>query len=689
MEEARITIDAQVQLRRDTEANWSSVNPVLRDGEAAYSKDVHRLKIGDGARHWADLPYILGGSGGGGGESGESGDLDDVMRRLGIAESEIAELYAFVGAIGSGVTLASLLGGYLPLSGGTISNDYEEAPLKIATTAYEWVALRLKTKTSAIGGSLVYAGGSEWKVTDDGWNQSYALLHEGNFTNYALSKSGTAADSDKLKGKGAWEYFQRYGTIRSQSDMDALDKARCGVYQINHYSPVEGAYDYGQLLNFHDIAGVAQIYFADYNRGVYVRYNWNGYSQDVGSWKRLAYTTDNVASADIAKTAERLTKTLSNESINLWQNDGVQMISVTDEGYEAFGAPKRWISGLSVLTSYVGWQLVCGASRWNSTDFFIRKRSDENTFTEWKTLAFLDSNVASATKLATSRKIWGQSFDGSADISGALTGVSYIAMNGHIGGLTYINDNATNGFMFGSRSAVGSEGGALIYAYGNTPISMYAGGWERMHIASNGNVGIGTDEPAYKLDVRGNLATIGDIRLREGSFYLQNDKSLRFYLNGNSTDMDVFRVSTSNEIEIGGDAPSYGVNTIIKGKKIILRQNIWDTRLEIAENGDTYINKNLNLAGTAYINGEIYLGNDAEGIFYYKSIPRLCYHNQGTWVSNLITFEHTKVTMHQDTVFNGSIKIGDATISWDASANALKVDKNFYSPNQVSAGGRA
>ena len=45
---------------------------------------------------------------------------------------------------------------------------------------------------------------------------------------------------------------------------------------------------------------------------------------------------------------------------------------------------------------------------------------------EWKPIAFTDSNVASATKLATPRTIWGQSFDGTQDITGALTSSSII-----------------------------------------------------------------------------------------------------------------------------------------------------------------------------------------------------------------------------------------------------------------------
>lgn len=40
---------------------------------------------------------------------------------------------------------------------------------------------------------------------------------------------------------------------------------------------------------------------------------------------------------------------------------------------------------------------------------------------DWKRIAFTDSNVASATKLATARTIWGQSFDGTGNITGAMT----------------------------------------------------------------------------------------------------------------------------------------------------------------------------------------------------------------------------------------------------------------------------
>jgi hypothetical protein len=48
------------------------------------------------------------------------------------------------------------------------------------------------------------------------------------------------------------------------------------------------------------------------------------------------------------------------------------------------------------------------------------------------TIARTTDNVASATKLQTAHSIWGQSFDGTANVSGALSGVSTISMSGQL-----------------------------------------------------------------------------------------------------------------------------------------------------------------------------------------------------------------------------------------------------------------
>ena len=48
----------QIQLRRDTFANWTSNNPVLAEGEPAYETDTGKIKFGDGSTPYNLLPYF-------------------------------------------------------------------------------------------------------------------------------------------------------------------------------------------------------------------------------------------------------------------------------------------------------------------------------------------------------------------------------------------------------------------------------------------------------------------------------------------------------------------------------------------------------------------------------------------------------------------------------------------------------
>lgn len=48
----------KIQFRRDTAENWSLANPVLAEGELGLVLDSsNKYKIGDGVRHWNDLPF--------------------------------------------------------------------------------------------------------------------------------------------------------------------------------------------------------------------------------------------------------------------------------------------------------------------------------------------------------------------------------------------------------------------------------------------------------------------------------------------------------------------------------------------------------------------------------------------------------------------------------------------------------
>ncbi len=50
----------QIQYRRGTAAQWTSVNPVLAQGEPGYEYDTGKFKVGNGVDNWNTLPYSSG-----------------------------------------------------------------------------------------------------------------------------------------------------------------------------------------------------------------------------------------------------------------------------------------------------------------------------------------------------------------------------------------------------------------------------------------------------------------------------------------------------------------------------------------------------------------------------------------------------------------------------------------------------
>ena len=121
----------------------------------------------------------------------------------------------------------------------------------------------------------------------------------------------------------------------------------------------------------------------------------------------------------------------------------------------------------------------------------------------------LDLSIGTqAEKLSTARTIWGQSFDGSGNVSGGLTGVGSITMNGNIRNTTYgtgtyniMNWDFSNGhYEFEFPNTTDEYNGSHVPIYIG-----WRGGIYPIALAANTNVGIGTTNPAYKLDVNGTI----------------------------------------------------------------------------------------------------------------------------------------------------------------------------------------
>ena len=52
------TLKVVLLIRKDSLANWTQNNPILRAGEMSYVSDTGRCKVGDGKTHWLDLPFF-------------------------------------------------------------------------------------------------------------------------------------------------------------------------------------------------------------------------------------------------------------------------------------------------------------------------------------------------------------------------------------------------------------------------------------------------------------------------------------------------------------------------------------------------------------------------------------------------------------------------------------------------------
>lgn len=188
---------------------------------------------------------------------------------------------------------------------------------------------------------------------------------------------------------------------------------------------------------------------------------------------------------------------------------------VNSAGQQGNGAPSAYSVGLSV-SGYYGFNIAYNAS--DRTAMFKGGLSNS----DWKTIAFTDSditgNAATATKLAKSVSLWGNTFDGTQSLSGDITlanntRIRTYSQDGNTRATVVYLDASNQTHLGGGSLALGSntfiQGKSIILTVGESGNSTTA-----MTINSSGNVTIGQNNSAggnAKLYVDGSTHVIKDL----------------------------------------------------------------------------------------------------------------------------------------------------------------------------------
>lgn len=350
-------------------------------------------------------------------------------------------------------------------------------------------------------------------------------------TSLDLNTSGTAAGlssviaNDKLPDR-----LREYHTNGM-----TLDSTACGWYYASssNTSPFTTASDFMVMNQGYSTAWGSQIATDFRSNRLAVRNKNNG---TWNSWVRVLDQNTGVARAHYGTTSgsekyvlitiNKETHWMLNFTIKLYQSytatdiqvsgynygsnywyspNAVILGSTNTNGIKVYfgytGAYKLWVAvdggdytGVDVLNAVNGYQQISLDDAFTITRVSALPGALQSTITAYRPY-YRNETVTAATKLATARTIWGQLFDGTANISGNMTGVGNINTAASPAGTIY----TSNWFRSTGKTGWYSEtyGGGL-YMTDSTYIRNFNGKSVRLD-----NLCLGADNNSYRLYVNG------------------------------------------------------------------------------------------------------------------------------------------------------------------------------------------
>lgn len=517
----------------------------------------------------------------------------------------------------------------LPLSGGTITGD-NTTPFAVNTLHSKEVGMYLKMSGSNVGwlgytpnvGIYLYTYGNpnhKLGISDEGvgFIDSNTLIHSGNIGSQSVSHA-TSAEHSKL-------ITRTVGVLSASYDLNNLNSGGC-VYNYSDYNLwLNGptGMSYGHVWNLRDdiyqgLAGqlawdVNHASTTDTTKGLWWRASDDGTFIEA-KWHQIAFTDSNVASANYATKALALVNNSTEQKSVVYASSSTFYV-----GDNIFSTLPTHILGKEVVLRYgskadtgltldsVGNVNITNAVTINqrvqipTNGDRITFNSTMGTYTKG-ILAMNENNTYLEAPLKTDSSTgerpgiffgWRNGY-AMAISSAANVLIGTTTDNGNklqVAGSAYIDGNInlnlheiTNakaihcydsgkGYYVGGRNyGLGvTDGGALVYAYGATPISFYTNATEQMRILGNGNILMGTTaDIGYQLQVQGAIAILStkatpttSNKLRfirntstddywDFGLYAQSTKGLTFFQSSMGVDTDIAYLTGNGDLVVTG-----------------------------------------------------------------------------------------------------------------------------------------